>query len=150
MQAVDYVECPDVYVPQGQRSVFLGGGVTNCPDWRADLRRALAGAPWVLLNPRRAHMRVDDTSMTHEQIEWEYAHLRLATAILFWFCKETLQPITLYELGAWSMTQKPLFIGVHPDYARRMDVLVQTRMARPEVHVVDSLEALAVQVRGAR
>jgi hypothetical protein len=32
---------------------------------------------------------------------------------------------------------------------RRVDVLEQTRLVRPEVNVVDSLEALAVQLRGA-
>lgn len=149
MDAIDYVECPEVYVPRGRRSLFLGGGVTNCPDWRADLRRALDGAPWVLLNPRRRRFDVHDPSASQAQIEWEHRHLQLADAVLFWFCAETLQPITLYELGAWSMTRKPLFVGVHPGYARANDVVIQTRLARPEVRVVDSLDELAVQVRSA-
>ena len=77
------------------------------------------------------------------------AALQMADAILFWFCSETLQPITLYELGAWSMSNKPLFVGVHPAYLRSLDVIVQTRLTRPEIHVVDSLQALAAQVRSA-
>jgi hypothetical protein len=149
MDAVNYVECPDVYVPRGRRSLFLGGGISNCPDWRAELRRALSGAPWVLINPRRAHFDIQDDSVAEAQIEWEHQHLHLADAALFWFCAETLQPITLYELGAWSRSAKPLFIGVHPGYARRLDVVVQTRLARPEVRVADSLDALAAQVRNA-
>jgi hypothetical protein len=148
MQALDYVECPDTYVPQsGRRSLFLGGGITNCPDWRADLRPLLADTPWVLINPRRSGVMMDDTALAMAQIDWEHRHLHMADAILFWFCQETLQPITLYELGAWSMTTKPLFVGVHPGYPRRIDVLVQTRLARPDVQVVDTLEALAAQVR---
>ncbi len=149
MDAIDYVECPDMYVPAGRRSLFLGGGVTNCPDWRADLRRSLAGVPWVLLNPRRKHFDVHDPSVAQAQIEWEHHHLHLADAVLFWFCAETLQPITLYELGAWSMSGKPLFVGVHPAYLRSLDVIVQTRLNRPEVQVVDSLHLLAAQVRSA-
>lgn len=147
MHALDYVECPDVYVPQDRRGLFLGGGITNCPDWRAELRAMLAGTPWVLINPRRTDIDMDDTAVAMAQIDWEHRHLHLADAILFWFCQETLQPITLYELGAWSMTTKPLFVGVHPAYPRRIDILVQTRLARPDVVVVDSLADLAAQVR---
>ena len=55
--------------------------------------------------------------------------------------------IVLYELGAWSMTMKPIFVGVDPEYIRRADVEVQTGLARPEVLVVHSLEALAGQIR---
>jgi hypothetical protein len=149
MHALDYVQCPDVYVPQGRRSLFLAGGITKCPDWRADLRRMLPATPWVLLNPRRPNLRMDDDAEATAQIEWEHQHLHLADAVLFWFCSETLQPITLYELGACSMSAKPLFVGVHPAYLRSLDVIVQTRLNRPEVQVVDSLHALAAQVRSA-
>lgn len=149
MHAPDYVQCPDVYEPQGRRSLFLAGGITKCPDWRADLRRMLPNTPWVLLNPRRPNLRMDDDAEATAQIEWEHHHLQLADAILFWFCSETLQPITLYELGAWSRSDKPLFVGVHPAYLRSLDVIVQTRLHRPEVQVVDSLHDLAAQVRRA-
>jgi hypothetical protein len=45
------------------------------------------------------------------------------------------------------MSQKPLFVGTHPDYQRRLDVEIQTRLARPEVWVVDALDDLVGQVR---
>ena len=35
--------------------------------------------------------------------------LRDVHAISFWFPKETICPIVLYELGAWSMTNKTYF-----------------------------------------
>ncbi len=41
----------------------------------------------------------------------------------------------------------PLLVGAHPDYARRDDVVTQTRLARPDVTVMDSLDALAELVR---
>lgn len=72
--------------------------------------------------------------------------LRDADAILFWFPCETLCPITLYELGAWSMSDKPLFVGVHPAYQRRQDVEIQTRLARPDVAVTDLLAALVASI----
>jgi hypothetical protein len=58
-----------------------------------------------------------------------------------------LCPIALYELGAWSMTAKALFVGTHPAYARRLDVEVQTRLVRPEVAIARALDELAGFVR---
>ena len=141
-----YVECPDDYDGDGP-SLFLAGGITGCPDWQRRLRDELADTSLTLLNPRRAQFPIDDPRAAPVQIEWEHRHLRRATAILFWFAAEQLQPIALYELGAWSMTDKPLIVGAHPDYVRRDDVVIQTRLARPDVTVVDSLDALAATVR---
>jgi len=101
----------------------------------------------VLLNPRRANFPIDDPNAAEKQIAWEHRHLRLANAILFWFPYETLCPIVLYELGAWSNVGKVIFVGVHPDYKRRQDVEVQTRLAKPWVKIVYSLQDLAQQVK---
>lgn len=124
-------------------SLFLAGGITGCPDWQEEMILRLAHTRLILFNPRRANFPMDDPSAAQEQITWEHTYLRKATAISFWFPCETLNPITLYELGAWSMTNKRLFIGVHPDYQRKQDVIIQTRLARPDVAVVESLQALA-------
>jgi hypothetical protein len=137
-----YIECPDTY--QGsERTLFMAGGITGCGDWQAELAVLLRDTDWVLLNPRRKNFPMHDAAEAERQIKWEHEHFRAASAISFWFPCETLCPITLYELGAWSMTDKPLFVGVHPDYQRRIDVEIQTRLARPEVKIVYSLEALA-------
>ena len=90
---------------------------------------------------------MDDPSASNEQIEWEHRYLRSAETISFWFPCETFCPITLYELGAWSMSDKTLFVGVHPDYPRKVDVEVQTKLARPEIEIVYSLSDLATQIR---
>lgn len=128
-------------------SLFLAGGITACDDWQRRAAAALADLPLAVLNPRRANFPINDPSAAATQIEWEHRHLRRATALLFWFPPETLCPITLYELGAWSVSAKPLFVGTHPDYQRRQDVVIQTRLARPEVEVVTSLDDLFRQVR---
>jgi hypothetical protein len=128
--------------------LFLAGGISGCPDWQQDLIAMLkeAPAPLVLFNPRRANFPMRDPTAAREQITWEHTHLRLAQAISFWFPRETLNPITLYELGAWSMTPKQLFIGVHPGYQRRQDVEIQTALARPDIQIVYALEALAEHI----
>jgi len=141
-----YIEAPTEY--QGkEKSLFLAGGITNCPDWQAELTDLLKNEDVVLLNPRRANFPIHDPDAAQEQIEWEYRHLRKADAISFWFPKETMCPIVLYELGAHSMTDKPLFVGVHPDYARRKDVEIQTGLVRPNIEIVYDLNSLSTQIK---
>lgn len=44
------------------------------------------------------------------------------------------------------MTDKPLFIGIHPNYPRRQDVEIQTSLVRPDIKIVYSLQDLAEQI----
>lgn len=140
-----YIEAPQPISDEGI-SLFMAGGIMGCPDWQSVFRRLLPQElNLTLMNPRRRDM-VLDPSLLEEQIIWEHNALVQSSAISFWFPKETLCPITLYELGKWTARDKRLFIGTHPDYQRRRDVIFQTKLERPEVTVVDSLEALARQV----
>lgn len=127
-------------------AIFLAGGISNCPDWQSQMIELLKPSPWIILNPRRANFPVDSPDASRQQIAWEHKHLRLASAILFWFPQETICPIVLYELGAFSMTDKPLFIGIHPNYSRRQDVEIQTSLVRPDIKIVYSLQDLAEQI----
>ena len=129
--------------------LFLAGGITGCSDWQEEFVSALhlVDLPNLrILNPRRESFDVTAKNINVEQIYWEHEALCYADAILFWFTPETVCPITLYELGTWSMTSKPLFMGCHPEYARKEDVVVQTRLKRPEIVVMDSLQKLQEQV----
>jgi hypothetical protein len=141
-----YIECPEVYEGD-ERSLFLAGGISNCPLWQLNLAKLLEDTDLTILNPRRKHFPTENPNLEEEQIAWEYDHLRKASAVSFWFPRETVCPITLYELGKISMTRKPLFLGVHPDYSRKRDVEIQTRLVRPEIKIVYSLEDLAEQIR---
>ncbi len=148
-----YIEAPQEFRAsegnkEGKVALFIGGGITNCPDWQQEMVKKLADLPVTLLNPRRANFPIDDPLADFEQIKWEHDHLCKATAIIFWFPSETLCPIVLYELGAWSMTDKKIFVGTHPKYKRKQDVVIQTSLVRPEIEVVSSLDELAEQVRG--
>jgi hypothetical protein len=140
------IEAPADFSGAGP-SLFLAGGITGCPDWQRDLLALLADIDLVFFNPRRHNYPINVPDLAEEQITWEFEHLRRADAIVFWFPRETLCPIALYELGAWSMTAKHLFVGAHPDYSRRVDVATQTRLARPDVRVVSALPELASAVR---
>lgn len=141
-----YIECPEIY-EGNERSLFLAGGISNCPNWQEDLVRRLNNTDLVLLNPRRKKFDLKKDNLEEEQIGWEYDHLKIASAVSFWFPKETPCPITLYELGKQSANKKPIFIGIHPEYSRINDVKIQTSLERPEVKIVYSLEDLAQQIR---
>ena len=123
---MEYVESPEVWkrLP-GQPSVFLAGGITGCPNWQWEVARQLNMTNYAVLNPRRKTF-VDTRGAAELQIEWEFQHLRKADLIAFWFCKETVQPIALFELGAWSQGTDPaVLIGVELGYPRALDIHIQ-------------------------
>jgi hypothetical protein len=131
------------------KKLFLAGGITDCPDWQAEVIADMEerDLDLIVFNPRRADFPIGDVSAAEKQIQWEHDYLREAQAILFWFPCETLCPIVLYELGTWTMQPKPIFVGIHPDYQRRQDVEIQTWLARPQVPIVYDLAELVRQVR---
>ncbi len=143
---MNYIEAPTAYTGIGP-SLFLAGGITGTQDWQALMTQMLADTTWTILNPRR-QVYLQNSAAGVEQIRWEFHHLRCATARLFWFPAETLCPIALFELGAWSRTREALFVGVHPDYQRRFDVHTQLALARPDITVAGSLDELAAQAAG--
>jgi hypothetical protein len=146
---MQYVEAPQEY-PGSAPSIYLGGGISDCENWQQQLITLLARSDLVVLNPRRVSFPINDPSAAQEQIEWEFRHLERATIKLFWFPPQTLCPITLFELGAWSRSEAPLVVGAHPEYKRREDIVIQMELARPDVNVVDSLEELAEEVHRLR
>lgn len=118
--------------PQYQHRIFLAGGITGCPDWQSEFIRRFGNAPLTMFNPRRPNWDMKDPTCSAEvQIEWEYKRFQEATMLIFWFPKETLCPIVLFELGAYLKTSKALWIGVHPEYQRRIDVEIQSKLFRP-------------------
>jgi hypothetical protein len=155
------IECPEYDLPWAtqiedremrlpHRKVFLAGGITGCPDWQAEVvdqcQRSYRSAKLTLVNPRRKNFPIDDPTAAEDQIRWEHYMLRKVDGIAFWFPEESICPISLYELGAWSMIPGNLFVGVHPNYVRRLDVAIQTRLARCDVVVHHDLEALVEDI----
>ena len=142
------IEAPKEYfLKKGESSIFLAGGITLCPDWQKEIIGLIKETPnLVIYNPRRANFPIDDPDAAEEQITWEYNYLKSSDFLLFWFSKGSLNPIVLYELGKWGNSSKrPIFIGMDKKYERQKDVIIQTKLARPEIKIVYSLEDLAIQ-----
>ncbi|MFF4205500.1 nucleoside 2-deoxyribosyltransferase domain-containing protein [Streptomyces sp. NPDC001668] len=132
-----YVEAPAEYVEGGLPAVFLAGGIGLCENWQQEAAPAFADLDVVVLNPRRTEFPVHDPEAETAQVTWEYTHLHRAALVLFWFpASESHQPIALYELGRMAAGGTPIVVGADPRYARRNNLVVQLRLARPglEVH----------------
>ena len=114
-----YVEAPNNGPAGKNPSIFLAGGITGCPDWQSLLMGEIQNLDLVVYNPRRKNFPIHDPSAANAQIKWEFDNLRKASMISFWFCKETMCPIVLYELGFHNNSPKPLVIGMDPEYQRR-------------------------------
>lgn len=129
-------------------SVFLAGGITGCPDWQSDMVRLISDfevrheAEFSVFNPRRKNFPISDPNASMEQIQWEFQRLRAADIVVFWFCKETLCPIVLWECSAalerlksaatiGSDACQRLVIGCDYDYQRRRDVEIQSELLIP-------------------
>ena len=130
-------------------AVFLAGGITGAPDWQAEFIRHLRVLPIQIFNPRCKVFEEQFDDVKHDaQVTWEYQRLRRSDIISFWFPKEALCMVTLYELGyALAETRhsckKHLFIGVEPGYKKSRTVRVQTRLAfantnSASIEIVDS------------
>lgn len=136
---MQYIEAPSNEVSEHMSSLFLAGGITGCPDWQAGVVARLDDLDITVYNPRRKNFPIDDPNAAREQITWEFHRLNMAETIIFWFCKETVCPIVLYEYGRQLALLEAnyvetrsvcptLFVGMAPEYSRRQDVEIQTEL----------------------
>lgn len=143
-----YKEAPAEIDATLHDSIFLAGGIVGCPDWQQEIKKLLECTRqgfWIF-NPRRKEFPDKDPQVKEEQKKWEYKYLNKVTAILFWFPKEMTRPTTLFQLGAHLKDDKPIFVGVHPNYPRKREVEIQIELFRPEIKIVYSLEELSQQI----
>jgi hypothetical protein len=153
----NYIEAPDsldsIKLPP---TIFLAGGITNCPDWQTDFVATLArlfngttNIHYTILNPRRSNFPINDPTASEAQIVWEYEALHLADIIVFWFAKGSLNPIVLFEYGShltrlkylhalqwreipntcFSTKLQYIVVGCDSEYTRINDVIIQTQLA---------------------
>jgi len=153
-----YVEAPNDVSPaeisNGRHSLFLAGGITGCPDWQAELRQLLEPIEHlVVFNPRRRNFPISDPSAAEAQIAWEYKWLSKANDVLFWFSRGSDNPIVLFEYGKElgrkgrpGFAYRQLFVGCDPEYSRRKDVEIQTRLAARDIVIASSLKELVAQI----
>jgi hypothetical protein len=140
------VKSPGSLLPIQNRSIFLAGGISNCPDWQEEVAQRIAESvdDCVVYNPRRDDFDMSAyETISRQQITWEYHALRMSTANLFWFPSETLCPIALFEYGSAleRLSVGAVMCGAHPDYERRFDLVEQTRL-RNGMPILDNLDTL--------
>lgn len=137
---MDYVECPGTS-DSIKISLFLAGGISGCRNWQQNIISKLSPLDIILYNPRRKDYDHKNPDIAQEQIEWEEKHIMKADVVAFFFCKETLCPVTLYELGVCNAVEgKKVVIGMDPEYQRRIDVEIQTKLKQPNTPIIYGLE----------
>lgn len=139
----------DVYY-NGQPSIFLAGGITKCRNWQQDAITYFSDTNLTIFNPRRDDFDVTNKDMEREQITWEYNKLRFVSLIVFWFSNETVQPITLFELGSALERQKSgkqkVYVGVDPQYVRKNDVIIQSYLEKQK-EIYDDLHKMCNYIK---
>lgn len=159
-----YIEAPKIVEIKNDLSVFLAGGISNCEDWQAHSAEKLSQLEnLTVINPRRNDWKVDKNEIEEsvKQISWEFDYIRKTTDIIFWFTDDTLQPISLYELGAalqrnskyWDerlpfedehgfVKGQRIFLGADMDYKRILDVKIQAKLINYRWKVKNNLDDL--------
>ena len=143
MKVITAIEKYDV--KPDEVSVFLAGGITNCPDWQKDIINKIQtdytnlDDKLVIFNPRRENFPIGDKSSSYKQIEWEFNALEKADIFSMYFTSGISdQPICMYELGRYISRMQAkypvdwkyrIIISVEDGYKRKEDVLIQTRLA---------------------
>ena len=124
----------DWYEVAKRKSIFLAGGITGCDDWQSDLIFELENlndsglfdlGGLVIFNPRRENFDTMNSATTIEQIKWEHKCLEKCDICSFFFpASESVQPITLYELGKYLRKYNSV-VGIQEGYKRAEDVKIQ-------------------------
>jgi ADP-ribose pyrophosphatase len=134
-------QSPQIYEGTGP-SVFLAGSCGG-DHWQTAAAERLESANVDVLNPRRPDYRKNDPAFLQEQTEWEQHHLEMATVRLFWFPADFPNAISLFELGRWATTSRPMVVGADVDYSHRQQIEAQLALMRPDIQLESELQTLA-------
>lgn len=115
---VEIVQAPNDTKLKGI-SIFLAGGISNCPNWQAKISNKLEynqtlidlskkhSKNIIVYNPRCATIPEETP-----QIIWEFDKIKKSDIISFWFSSGSLNPITLFEYGSHFKDQnKTIIVG---------------------------------------
>jgi len=122
-------------------SVFLAGGITNCPLWQDEILEKLSSTNLIVFNPRRKDFDITGPTSSQKQIEWEFKYLSSSWVFSIWFCasEKSDLPICFYELGRHLTLAREhgylhaIVIGVDPNFERKDDVYIQTGLISTDV-----------------
>lgn len=153
-----YIQAPDDVEVINKESIFLMGGITNCENWQKQISDLLSvqNDRLTVINPRRDHFeKFKNTSGyldSEKQIEWECKKIRSVSQLLFWFGKENVQPVALFELGSAlernhkyfhnvNKTQQ-IFIGMDYNYPRAFDIQIHCKIFNYTNVIADNIQQL--------
>lgn len=129
--------------------VFLAGGITGCRNWQETTIEILKQYEKIydlgnllVFNPRRPDFDIGKNDEEIEQIKWEHKWLNKCNIVSYFFDNsESVQPITLYELGRYTHKKKSI-ITVTEGYKRQNDVLIQTALDGLYCNIADEQNAI--------
>lgn len=125
---MDIIKPPALFEKTDDKiSIFLGGSIEmgKAEDWQQRLINDLADKSYadqlVLYNPRRDDWDSSWVQDPHEgpfrdQVTWELNYQSKADILVYYFCAETVSPITLLEFGIHH--QDNPIVGLDTQYGR--------------------------------
>ncbi len=137
------------FVANWPKTVFLAGNISNTWNWQNKMVEMLGRTDLTVINPRREFFDESNPLLPKQQIAWEFFFLKETAAISFWFDKDTMAPISLYELGfqlgkiVGGNNSKKIFIGVDKEYKRKVDVEEQLRNTKLDININYDIADLA-------
>lgn len=138
--------------------LFMAGGISGCWNWQDALYQAVSyhldsllptgwelnNKPFTIASPRRAHGLEKDGNAAAEQIAWEYAAMSRTALTSFYFTRDTVQPITLLELGKHlSQPWGNCIVACELGYERAFDVYTQTNLSLEDTALNPGVEERA-------
>lgn len=148
---VQVLTAPNDELPEDHnKTIFLAGGITNCPQWQEKVIKELEmlepiNAHATVFNPRRKDFSFNNTYEVYQQIKWEFDRLEQMDIFSMYFCDaDSVQPICLYELGRNIVRMQNRFpndwkdrivISIEPGYTRKDDVLIQMDLCAPGLFI---------------
>lgn len=141
------ITAPEEYtIADNEISIFLAGGITNCPDWQSEIIESLKHTVAieqddnvVVFNPRRENFPIDKPGESYGQILWEFRALEKCDIFTMYFSSgDSDQPICMYELGRNILRmqmkyptdwEKRIVVSIAHDYKRFNDANYQTQFA---------------------
>lgn len=138
------IKAPHSYRDMPRPYVFLAGSIEmgKAENWQDKIARTLPEV--TLLNPRRddwdsSWEQSIDNAQFRKQVEWELEAQEDADLILMHFDPMTKSPITLLELGLFSMDEK-IVVHCPKGYWRKGNVdIVCQRYGIPQFDSIDEM-----------
>lgn len=125
---MDIIKPPALFEKTDDKiSIFLGGSIekSEAKDWREKLISYFEDQDYVdrlmILNPRynswdKSWDNTPDNKEFQAQVSWELNAQENTNILVYYFCAETVSPITLLEFGIHH--QDDPIVGLEPQYGR--------------------------------